>query len=100
MMSLPVFMYHHINWHRGDTVTLTPEDFENHLRFLSEKGIQSVFLDEVVEYLRGKRKLSRPPVALTFDDGYLDNWIYAFPLLKKYRTKATIFVITSWMTDG
>jgi peptidoglycan/xylan/chitin deacetylase (PgdA/CDA1 family) len=100
MRSLPVFMYHHINWHLGDLVTLTPENFENHLRVLSEKGVQSLFLDEVVEYLRGEKGLSRPAVALTFDDGHLDNWVYAFSLLKKYRVKATIFVITSWMTDG
>jgi peptidoglycan/xylan/chitin deacetylase (PgdA/CDA1 family) len=100
MRSLPVFMYHHINWHLGDLVTLTPEDFENHLRVLSEKGVQPLFLNEAVEYLRGEKGLSRPAVALTFDDGHLDNWVYAFPLLKKYRVKATIFVITSWMTEG
>jgi len=100
MRSLPVFMYHHINWHLGDLVTLTPEDFENHLRVLAEKGIQPLFLNEVIEYLRGEKGLSRPAVALTFDDGHLDNWVYAFPLLKKYGAKATIFVITSWMTDG
>jgi peptidoglycan/xylan/chitin deacetylase (PgdA/CDA1 family) len=100
MRSLPVFMYHHINWHLGDLVTLTPEDFENHLRVLSEKGVQPLFLNEVVEYLRGEKGLSRPAVALTFDDGHMDNWVYAFPLLKKYGLKATIFVITSWMADG
>jgi peptidoglycan/xylan/chitin deacetylase (PgdA/CDA1 family) len=98
--SIPVFMYHHVNWHAGDLVTLSPADFETHLRVLSEKGIQTLFLDELVEYLRGGKPLSRPAVALTFDDGHLDNWVYAFPLLKKYRVKATVFVVTSWMTDG
>ena len=100
MRAVSVFMYHHINWHSGDLVTLTPEDFENHLRILSEKGVQTLFLNELVEFLRCQKELSRPAAALTFDDGHLDNWVYAFPLLKKYRVKATIFVITSWMTDG
>jgi len=93
-------MYHHINWHKRDLVTLTPTDFETHLQVLGEKGIQTLFLDELVESMGGKKILSHPAVALTFDDGYLDNWVYAFPLLKKYRAKATFFVITSWMTEG
>jgi peptidoglycan/xylan/chitin deacetylase (PgdA/CDA1 family) len=93
-------MYHHVNCHPGDLVTLTPEGFENHLRFLTEKGLQTVFLDELLEFLKGEKRFSRPAVALTFDDGHLDNWVYAFPLLKKYGVKATIFVVTSWMTEG
>jgi peptidoglycan/xylan/chitin deacetylase (PgdA/CDA1 family) len=92
-------MYHHVNWHAGDLVTLTPEDFEKHLQILSQKGVETLFLDGVVEYLRGRMSLSQPAVALTFDDGHLDNWVYAFPLLKKYQMKATIFVITSWMGE-
>jgi peptidoglycan/xylan/chitin deacetylase (PgdA/CDA1 family) len=100
MRSVPVFMYNHINRHAGDLVTLTPEGFENHLLFLSEKGLQTIFLHELLEYLRGGKRLPRPAVALTFDDGHLDNWVYAFPLLKKYNLKATIFVVTSWMTEG
>ena len=81
-------------------MTLTPEGFENHLRYLTEKGLQTVFLDELLDYLRGEKRLPRPAVALTFDDGHLDNWVYAFPLLKKYGVKATIYVVTSWMTEG
>lgn len=100
MRAVPVFMYHHINWHAGDLVTLTPEDFENHLRVLQRKKTRTVFLDEMVDYLGGTKSLSGPAVALTFDDGHLDNWVYAFPLLRKYGARATIFVITSWMADG
>jgi peptidoglycan/xylan/chitin deacetylase (PgdA/CDA1 family) len=99
-VAIPVFMYHHINWHAEDLVTLTPRDFENHLRVLAEKKIQTLFLDELFDILTGKKEISRPAVVLTFDDGHLDNWVYAFPLLKKYGMKATIFVITSWIGSG
>ena len=98
--SIPVFMYHHINWHAEDLVTLTPSDFENHLRVLAEKRIQTLFLNEFYEFLTGKKIISHPAVVLTFDDGHLDNWVYAFPLLKKYGMKATIFAITSWIGSG
>ncbi len=100
MRALPVFMYHHINRHAGDLVTLTPEDFENHLWVLKNKEFRTLFLGELVQLLEGKGISSKPSVALTFDDGHLDNWVYAFPLLQKYQMKATIFVITSWMGEG
>jgi peptidoglycan/xylan/chitin deacetylase (PgdA/CDA1 family) len=98
--AIPVFMYHHVNWHEGDLVTLSPLGFENHLRTLKDRGYQTLFLDELVLILRGETVALRPSVALTFDDGHLDNWVFAFPLLRKYGMKATIFVITSWMGDG
>jgi peptidoglycan/xylan/chitin deacetylase (PgdA/CDA1 family) len=100
MISIPVFMYHHINHYPEDLVTLSPREFENHLQVLAAKNIQTLFLDEILDFLTGKKRHSRPAVALTFDDGHLDNWVYAFPLLKKYQMKATIFVITSWMGSG
>ena len=93
-------MYHHINWHEGDLVTLTPKDFENHLRFLARQKVQTLFVDELVSWLQKREKITRPAAALTFDDGYLDNWVYAFPLLKKYQSKATIFIVTSWISEG
>ena len=100
MRAIPVFMYHHINHHAGDLVTLTPEDFENHLWVLRNKEFRTLFLAELVQLIHGKGLSFQSSVALTFDDGHLDNWVHAFPLLQKYQMKATIFVITSWMGEG
>ena len=100
MRAIPVFMYHHVNWHEGDLVTLSPSGFETHLRTLKDRGYRTLFLDELVSILRGEGVALQPSVALTFDDGHLDNWVYAYPLLQKYGMKATIFVITSWMGEG
>ncbi len=100
MRTIPVFMYHHVNWHEGDLVTLSPSGFETHLRTLKDRGYQTLFLDELVSILRGEKAALQPSVVLTFDDGHLDNWVFAFPLLQRYGMKATIFVITSWMGEG
>ncbi len=98
MRAVPVFMYHHVNRHAGDLVTVSPEGFENHLRVLRDRNIRTLFLEELVQIFRGGNA-SSPAVVLTFDDGHLDNWVYAFPLLEKYRMKATVFVITSWLGE-
>jgi len=78
-------MYHHINWHAEDLVTLTPKDFENHLAILRDNKVQTIFLDELIQYLNGGKRLSQATVALTFDDGHLDNWVYASLFCKNIR---------------
>ena len=102
MRSIPVITYHHINEHRGDTVTVSPDYFEGQLKYLTDHGYESIFLDDLVAYLNGEtvkhsrgsavrqypkgKPFSGRTVVLTFDDGYFDNWLHAFPLLKKYQT--------------
>lgn len=99
MRALPVLMYHHVNPNQGDTVTITPEEFESHLRHIVESGFRSLSLDETVGFVNGTFIPEKRAVAITFDDGYLDNYVFAYPLLKKYCVKATVFLVTSWV-DG
>lgn len=91
-MSIPVLMYHHVN-KLEDSFTISPDDFQKQMEYLARKNYQTLFLDELIDSLKEGKDKRR--VALTFDDGYLDNWIYAYPILKKYNLKATIFVVTS-----
>lgn len=99
MRSIPVITYHHVNEQVGDTVTVSSDYFEGQLKYLSDQGYESIFLDDLVAYIKKGKLLPRKTVALTFDDGYFDNWLYAFPLLKKYQMKATIFIITLLVKD-
>lgn len=48
--------------------------------------------DDLYLHLSGNRKLNLKSILLTFDDGYLDNYTFVFPLLKKYKLKATFWV--------
>ncbi|MCL5773611.1 MAG: polysaccharide deacetylase family protein [Firmicutes bacterium] len=86
-MKFIVLAYHHINYEkRPDCVS--PGNFESHLKILLEKGFKPRHLNEIIASPHDK------DLSITFDDGYLDNWVYAFPLLKKYSIKATIFIST------
>ena len=73
-------------------LSVTPENFEQHLIFLKE-NYEVIPYPTLVQRLREKTITNRS-VCLTFDDGYLDNFIEAFPLLKKHNIPATIFVCT------
>ncbi|MFH1784216.1 MAG: polysaccharide deacetylase family protein [bacterium] len=94
-VSVPVLLYHHVNAKRE----ITPAGFEKQMEFLSRQGYRSIFLDELVSFLKNGVPKDSKYVAITFDDGYLDNWLLAYPILKKYNLKATIFVVTSRIQD-
>lgn len=67
------------------------EIFIDHIDTLHRRGYRALTLYELYEYVLSGRAVPERSVVLTLDDGYLDNWVYAFPVLKKYGFKATIF---------
>jgi len=81
-------------------VTVSPETFEEHMAYLARKKYHALAADEFLEFLQGKRALGGRSVLITFDDGYLDNYVYAWPILKRYGLKATIFAITGLVGEG
>ncbi|GBD96428.1 poly-beta-1,6-N-acetyl-D-glucosamine N-deacetylase precursor [bacterium BMS3Abin06] len=93
-------MYHHVNPHKGDMVTVTPDVFEGQMRYLRERGYRTLNINELISYINGNLELRHKAVAVTFDDGWLDNYIYAFPVLEKYKINAAVFVITDWTENA
>jgi len=96
--EVPVIMYHSVGpripKHRiFYGLRMSTKTFESHLKTLKEKNFTSISLNE----LFNKCKLPQKSIVITFDDGYLDNWTYAYPLLKKYGFKATTFITTDFV---
>ena len=88
-----VFMYHHIRPNeeapKDDDLafSVTPEIFEKQVKYLLSKRYNFIGLEDL------SAGTFKKPVMITFDDGYLDNYKYVFPILKKYKIKAVIFLI-------
>ncbi|OGW39871.1 MAG: hypothetical protein A2Y97_10300 [Nitrospirae bacterium RBG_13_39_12] len=96
--SIPVLTYHHVS-PEGDFINVKPQIFEAQMRYLSEHGFTTLHTDEFMSILSGKKIPPKKSLMITFDDGWLDNWLVAFPILKKYGIKAVIFVITSLIAE-
>ena len=96
-MSVPVLLYHHINYD-DDVLSIPPELFEEQLKFLKEEGYISIGSEELCEYMKTGKKSFKKAVMITIDDGYLDTWVYAYPILKKYGFTATAFIV-SWAVE-
>ena len=74
--------------------------FEKQIKFLKKAGFKSLTLDEMECYMNKECKIGKKSVLITFDDGYLDNYKLAFPILKKYNFHAVIFLIGSRVENG
>lgn len=93
----PILCYHSINRKSNEECNpLHPDLFERHLTFIKE-NFKVISLRELVLSLRSGSKIPENSLVLTFDDGYLDNFEVAFPILKKYECHATIFVVTDFI---
>jgi peptidoglycan/xylan/chitin deacetylase (PgdA/CDA1 family) len=92
--GVPVLLYHHINHHEGDTVTVTPDVFAGQMRFLADAGFRAITLSELLEMIHGKQAVTDRSVVITFDDGWLDNYLFAYPVLMQYRFRAVSFLVT------
>ncbi len=89
---LPILMYHGITEEpkRIGTFVISAQMLEEDLKYIQKEGYQTVTMDEVIRYVKQGEPLPPKPIILTFDDGYYNNYCYAFPLLKKYDMKAVI----------
>lgn len=95
---LPVLMYHHVSPHTG-SLTTSPENFAGQLAWLQARGYTTLGAAGVADFLAG-RPVPPRSVVLTFDDGYLDNYVYAHPALQRYGMTAILFAITGWVGVG
>ena len=93
--TVPILMYHYINNEEPlrSRLGVSPESFEKQMRFLRERKYNIVSLEELADLIKNKEKIPFKTVAITFDDGYLDNYTHAYPVLKKYNIPAAIFVV-------
>lgn len=94
---VPILMYHSVNPKAmpENRLAVSVEAFERQMRFLKRQHYNVLPLEELAVLIKDKRKIPLRTVAITFDDGYRDSYIYAFPILKKYNLPAAMFVIVN-----
>jgi peptidoglycan/xylan/chitin deacetylase (PgdA/CDA1 family) len=69
------------------------DDFRKQVKLLDRWGFTAITFNDYRLFLRGELSLPRKPVILTFDDGYLDTYTTAFPVLQEFGLKGVLFVL-------
>lgn len=90
--SIAVLMYHKISDARRDELTVMQRDFAAQLRWLAENGYSTISFAELALHHARYARLPQKSIIISFDDNYHNNFVFAYPLLKQFGFKATIFV--------
>lgn len=81
--------------HNHKSLEITPEHLESIIEFFKKRGYEFISLDDLSAYKNSSTRSNRKFVVFTFDDGYIDNYLYAYPIFKKHNIPFTIYVATS-----
>jgi len=93
-------MFHHIEsgaeakLNHQTSLAVTPEFFAKDMEYLKTHGYTTIFPRDLVNFFDNSVPLPKKPVMITLDDAYEDNYVNAYPILKQYGFKATIFTPT------
>ena len=89
----PILMYHHVD-HRSQEwkLSVSPKNFERQMEFLKAHQYEVLSLSEYLDLLKSQKPIPKKSVVITFDDGYDNNFVHAFPVLKKMEFPAAIFI--------
>ncbi|MGI8918795.1 MAG: polysaccharide deacetylase family protein [Pyrinomonadaceae bacterium] len=98
-MLPPLLLYHKISKPRRDSKVrgafTPPQRFRRQLTYLKQHGFKFYTASELIKHFQSHGNFPERALALTFDDGWQDNFTNAFPVLKELEIKATIFIIPS-----
>lgn len=92
-----ILVYHEISKQGASSkYAVSKENFEKQMDYI-KRHFSAVSLDTILETNEGKLNVATDAVTITFDDGFKDNFLNAYPVLKKYQLRATIFLISGWI---
>lgn len=105
-LKVPILMYHYISIPPEDAdiyrtdLSVAPDDFREQMQYLADNGFTTIDLYDLSLAITAKIELPAKPVIITMDDGYLDNYTEAFPVLQELGLKATFFIVSEFVDFG
>lgn len=87
-----ILMYHSIGYEKNNRLRIPQQQFKEQMKYIKDNGYTTLTIQQLYNFFVENKPIPKKSVVITFDDGYLDNYEYAYPILKEFSLKATIFV--------
>ncbi len=99
--KVPILLYHRFGATASDSMTITTDVFESHIRYIRDNGYTVIPLRHLIDYHQGKsRTLPQNPVVIVADDGHISVYKEMLPIVKKYRIPVTLFIYPSAVSNA
>lgn len=92
-VTVPILLYHHISDSIDTQYNVHPEQFAEQMKWLYDHGYSTITIADVARLILQGGEIPERPVVLTFDDGYLDVFQNAYPIMQQYGYVGTFFII-------
>ncbi|NWG07058.1 MAG: polysaccharide deacetylase family protein [Chloroflexi bacterium] len=97
-VKVPILLYHRIDYSETDNrYYITPERFEDQMRLLRDWEYTSITTEMLVRAITDGVELPPRPVLITIDDGNLDNYTHAFPIMQKYGFTGVLYLVYNYV---
>jgi len=98
--DLPIIMYHATHNGKAGKYNLPPKQLEKDFVYILECGYTPIFMKELIDFNEKGKPLPNKPIMITFDDAYTNNYLYAWPLIQKYKFKCVMSVVGKFTDDN
>ncbi len=95
--EVPVLMYHRVDDVPRNRLAVPAAMFSAQMAYLQQQGYHSITLDQLYAYYINHHPLPAKPIVITFDDGFVDNYTNALPILQQYGMTAAVCIISDWV---
>jgi len=103
VVTVPILLYHRISndSSANNRYTVSVTDFKDQMEQLRHWGYSSITIKDLVDHINKGHSLPRRPIVITFDDGYLDVFDNAFPIMERYGFSGTVYIVANRLnSDG
>ena len=88
-----ILTYHCIGYEKNNRLKIPQQQFKQQMKYIKDNGYSTITIEQLYKFIMQNKPIPKKSVIITFDDGYIDNYQYAYPILKEFNLKATVFVI-------
>jgi len=104
-LNVPILMYHHVQpWSQAQekwqtALTVDNNTFDTHMAYLKSAGYTTISSSQLAQALINHSSVPTKSIVITLDDGYLDAYTYALPILQKYQMHADFLIPTGLLNN-
>ena len=97
-LLVPILLYHRIDVSSTESqFYVSPEKFEEQMKLLHDWGYTTITTELLVQAINEGVELPQRPIILTFDDGHLNNYTVAYPIMKQYGFSGILYIVGEYM---